>query len=320
MAKEKVIIDEPADDKKVDAGSNLLDRTEGDMDPLAHAAALAGLSPEEQAALQDDEDNAGSGDADDTGGDAGDPAPLLADPAEPADPAADAAAPGTTTPDKGLSPDTTVFASDVDIEALGAKIVEVDAQIVELDKKYDDGEIEFAEYRAQDRALNDQRTGLLGDRREAELATKVNEQSATRSWKQNVGDWLASNDQFAKPTMQAALNTALQTLYADEANANASPQWLLDTAAAQVRLDMGITAPADEVDPNAAAIAAAKKRTAKAADARDALPKTLADAPAAGDDVPTDNEFAALDKLNGMQLEAAVARLTPEQQERFANG
>jgi hypothetical protein len=47
------------------------------------------------------------------------------------------------------------------------------------------------------------------------------------------------------------------------------------------------------------------------------VPTTLADAPAAAENQDGGNEFANLDKLEGMEYELAVAKMTPEQKARF---
>ena len=65
----------------------------------------------------------------------------------------------------------------------------------------------------------------------------------------------------------------------------------------------------------AAAPAAPSARKPAAAD-RSALPPTLAGVPAAAD-ASVGNEFAHLDGLEGTALEKALARMTPDQQERY---
>jgi len=46
-------------------------------------------------------------------------------------------------------------------------------------------------------------------------------------------------------------------------------------------------------------------------------PKTLGGLPAAADDDPAADEFSALDKLTGMELEQALNKLTPAQADAY---
>jgi hypothetical protein len=298
----------------------LADR-EGALDPDV-AGDEAGLSAEEAAALAEDDagenDQAGVGD-DDEGGDSDTPAPLRADADEPAEPAVEDAdsGPSDDDEDRGQAPNVRVM-PEVDVAEVDAKLGEVKSQIAELDKAYDDGELDFAEYRQKERELADQQANLIADKREAELAIKVNTEAASRTWEDNVARFMSENQMFATKTGQAALNGALQDLYADEKNLTASHDWLLNKAASMVRADMGIdVAP---VAGETAAEKAARERAKKSADARNKLPRTLGDTPVADEPDTSADEFSSLDSLQGLELEAAVARMTPEQQERFAKG
>lgn len=105
-------------------------------------------------------------------------------------------------------------------------------------------------------------------------------------------------------------------------------KWALDQAAKIFKLDKGIApaaaapSPAPAAAPNAAAAAAAKPTKAEAEAARaidrSALPPTLSQAPIAGDaQVGANDKFAAIDRLEGVAQEKAIAMMTPAEQEAY---
>lgn len=128
--------------------------------------------------------------------------------------------------------------------------------------------------------------------------------------------------------LNAALDAEVKALANDPANKERTGEWFLETAHAAVKKTFKIGKPATD----ATAAAAATKKAADAAalakaqaerdkkSGKDKLAKTLSGLPAAGasETTDTDGEFAHLEALNGMDLEVAVAKLTPDQQERWA--
>lgn len=311
---------------KNDKPNDDLSGREGDISPdtAGNEAAMAGLSAEEIAALAADDaehadatDDKAEVDGDDAGGADDDPAPLQAAsdaPAEPAEPAAD-----PSPNDERGSQHVAALLPVADVSAIAEQLTGVAAQVTALDKAYDDGDIDFADYRAQERALADQKAGLIADQREAEVAAKMNATTIARTWEDNVAGFLSENQMFATTVGRGALNSALNTLYQVPENLTASHAWLLQQAANMVNEEMGISpaTPATRPDP---AVEAAAKRAKTAQDARSGLPKTLGSAPVAAEADTAADEFSSLDSLSGMALEQAVARMTPEQAERFARG
>jgi len=289
---------------KNDKPNDDLSGREGDISPdtAGNEAAMAGLSAEEIAALAADDaehadatDDKAEVDGDDAGGADDDPAPLQAAsdaPAEPAEPAAD-----PSPNDERGSQHVAALLPVADVSAIAEQLTGVAAQVTALDKAYDDGDIDFADYRAQERALADQKAGLIADH----------------------FVFLSENQMFATTVGRGALNSALNTLYQVPENLTASHAWLLQQAANMVNEEMGISpaTPATRPDP---AVEAAAKRAKTAQDARSGLPKTLGSAPVAAEADTAADEFSSLDSLSGMALEQAVARMTPEQAERFARG
>lgn len=165
-------------------------------------------------------------------------------------------------------------------------------------------------------------TDLRTKVREAEMFERANatatEQVLKREWDRAVDRFMTgaangeSIDYRGKPALLAAFNTNLRTIASKQENADKDADWLLSEAHKATKSDLGITATRKKVadtDPNAA------RRVDKSK-----IPPTLRSVPTAADVSTGDNEFAHLDKLSGEEQEKALARMTPDQQERWANG
>ena len=289
------------------------------------AQAKPGLSDEEKAALIAED---GKGD-DSKAGDGKDDEDKAAD-----DPPQDAAAADSTDTAAGLSAPKEIprgsaanlelnTSRPVDFKALGTRMEDLEALQVELDKKYDDEDdpLDAKEYLAQSRLITEETAGINADVREATFVANANKTFAVNSWQQSVNDFVAVNDEFHTPIMQGALNAALNELYGDEKNIGSSHNWYLQTAANAVRdqitpAEAAADNPSD-ADPNAKAVAAAKAAAGKADDAKGKLPKTLSDVPVADDAGTGKDKFADIDSLEGVELEAALASMTKEQEQEY---
>lgn len=124
--------------------------------------------------------------------------------------------------------------------------------------------------------------------------------------------------QFDRAVRLFAQDAADRGLTDTLGNMAASRDALAEAQALMLRRFGKSTAAAPAAAPAAAAASAAPAagtRKPAAAD-RSALPPTLAGVPAAAD-ASVGNEFAHLDGLEGTALEKALARMTPDQQERY---
>ena len=310
-------------------------------EPDPNADVKPGLSDEEKAALaaEDDADLAGAGD--DGTGKSVEP-PQAAGDAKPDDAGAGAsdndaaaAAAAAAIPEpppeipRGREAKTELTTSHaIDAELSAARLKDIDAEIVALDAKFEASEIEAKDYMAQTRVLSTEQGDLKADLRELAMVQGANSQIATGDWNKSIDRFLQENSDFDEPIMSGALNAALGTLYSDKDNTGASHNWYLQTAARAVRerispVQAALDAPPDgdaaaaANDPNAKAVAAAKAVADKAAGKKDALPKTLGDAPAAHEADTSQDQFAALDGLSGMELEAKLANLSPDQEAAY---
>lgn len=286
------------------------------------ADALATLTDEERAAIQSDDEDEGAAaavaadepgadaegdDRDDDGDDDGDvqgaDAPAASDPAP-------AAAPTPTTGYQAALP------ADYD-----DKVKAVADREAELKRAFRAGELEFDEFETRRDELQREREGLTIARAKAEIASEMQAQTAETQWRTTVERFLdtsaAALDYRKDSEAMADLDGFVKVLAGREANARQPMEWFLAEAHKRVMALRGspaaaaAPAPAPAVDRKAEAAAARKPRL-------DEVPATLAQVP--GGDGPGDigGEFADVLSLDGLEYEAAIARMTPAQRERFA--
>jgi hypothetical protein len=200
----------------------------------------------------------------------------------------------------------------------------------ELEAKYEEGAIQLEEYRAQRAPLR-------------ETIARVDSAVAADAAAQQVH--ASTYEQAFTAMVQASLRTAkelgvdyladtakLQELDAATTRfARAAPymlpgktptdwdRWALEQAHKEVGAKYGIKfdAPPPAPAPGPAAPAPTPAPTPRPAPNLNTIPPTTRGAPPAADSSIAQGEFAHLDSLSGIELEKAVAKLTPEQQERY---
>lgn len=300
---------------------------------------LAGLSEEERAAIEaevdeteltataspvdlpDDEgeeDDAGTGD-DDGDGEGGDDAgedPGGEDGGEGSDDegAGDDAGEGQDDGDGGDDagdPDPVPTESDSREEPVNPYDYSDTAKekLKDLREKLNDGELSPAEYDEQSDAIKSD-----------DYKTRMQE-SENRRWGNAVMSFLGRHKDYtqeANPVKFAALDSEVKRMAKAGEIGNMTHRQILEQAKANVEKAFG---GAVKQEPPADTGKKDKGKPAKPkAEAPDA--PNLGDVPAAGVENPRANnsEFAHLDKLNGVELEAALEKMTPAQQERYLAG
>lgn len=263
----------------------------------------AGTSPEAAAAAEPEPENP----ADDDGeGDAGDdpektsPAPQDAQqqpaPAEQEKPAPQK--PQSALPDWKAPEDAK------------SKLQELDTQLDELAAKFDEGELTAAELRAQSRDIEQQKRDLDRQLLKEELAQETQADLAQRAqdawYNTTVPQFLERFPEYAaKPILMGALDQAVRALQAEQPD-NQFDADILAKADAQIRAELGLP----QRDGKAAPAPAAKTERE--------LPPTLSGVPSADiDDIDGSSEFAAIDRLEGVDYENALARMPDEMRERY---
>ena len=185
-----------------------------------------------------------------------------------------------------------------------------------LAQKFKDGEIEFDDFQEQTEALNSRRDELAEIRVKASIAEDMNSQTVEQRWQFTIDRFAAAVardekiDYKTDLEKQADLDSFVKTLAANPKNKDKDFDWFLAEGHKRVKALHGI------VDSTAAA----EKKVEKPARKPPAAPQTLAQVPGSDGVGDVGGEFADLDALEGIDLEQAIAKMTPAQRERYVRG
>lgn len=288
---------------------------------------LDGLSDEERAALADDEDDlatiskiAGDGGDDEDGDD-----DESDDPAGAADAAKTDAGEKVDDDDQGAGdaggdPDSTDTAAAVPDEfrpefkaavpeGLAEKLAGLETQTNDLLTKFKDGEIEMADFMAQKSAIDAEKLTLTLADAQAKWAESQNTETREQRWKWEQERFFGQEKAaiYKDPIILAALDASVKQLAADPANAKKPAGFYLEEADRQIRKRFNMGEPP---------VTREGKQPNRQPDLS-RVPKTLAQLPAAEMAETGNEEFGYLDKLDGIALEQALRKLTPEQEARY---
>ncbi len=299
---------------------------------------LAGLSEEEKAALTgeeadttdealadiagDDDDDAvdDSGDDDngtdqgtnDTSGD------QVADDKDGDDKgAADDAGTDTTDHDEIVIPDDvpTVEADPFIPRLSGEVLPEYQTRIDALDAKFEEGELTMAEHRKQVRKLE-------ADSQNAEISTQL-EAHNNANWQKEQAVFFKHNPQYNDPKNRiliGALNQEVIRLANDERTAGLSGIQILYAAKVNVEREIGAVTGKQAVTSAKADDKKSDSKTTPKPKAAKPTHQTLADIPASAANDTDGDRFAYLDRLDGLQLEAALNKLSKADYDAYVTG
>lgn len=308
---------------------------------------MEGLSDEERAALEDDDDeseilkniaggaddgadededdgddNASSDDSDDNADADDDDGAGEDDAAAVADDAAGDSKPGAAADDSkgGVADDKAPFvAAEFQPEfraqvpdGLADKIAALDTRSADLMRMFKDGEIELPDFLSQKSEIDSERLQLTLAQKQAEWAQSQNEDARAQRWQWEQERFFGQEKAsiYKDPIMLAALDASVKQLAADKANAGKPHSYFLEEADRQIRQRFNIAGADKAADK-------AKETKQRREPDTSKLPKTLANLPAADVAETGADEFAYLDKLDGIALEHALRKLTPEQEARY---
>lgn len=281
---------------------------------------LENLSDEERAALEDeDTDTPAEAEGAAPEGE-GDPEAPPADAAAEADPA-----PAVDAEDDDADEFVVPRMTAPETDGYDEQISQLLDQRKGVREQYRSGDISAEEKDEQEDAINDRIAELRADQRQARLAEDYNRKAAETEYARTVTDIqreikrVDGIDYERNTLMRDRWDAKVRALAADEANAHQPAEWFLREGHKQVLV---------EIDEAARLLGYKREGGPKpASDAvRDAVkgrkpqldgPRSLSGLPAAAQDSGRDNEFAYLDSLSGDELEAALARMTPEQEARY---
>jgi hypothetical protein len=194
--------------------------------------------------------------------------------------------------------------------------------MADLRTRFKDGDIEVDAYEAEREKLAADIEALRRAELKAEIAQEMTAQTAEAQWASAIRRQF---DAAAKPeaggidyntdeAKRSDLDTFVRALGAKAENNDKPMDWFLAEAHKRVLALHDIKLAAA---PAAAAAPAGAKSARQAP--TDALVPSLTLVPGATDN-PAGDEFADLDRLDGLELEAALSRLTPAQRDKYMMG
>lgn len=267
---------------------------------------LAGLSDEERAALDDGSDpderdllKALLEDEDDDGQDLDDeddePEEDEAD-----DKVAPAEIPGAAVPE--FHP---VYQASP-VADYAERMAQIAAANKEIATGYENGDFDLEEYQTRQRKLTELEWGLREANLKATLATEQQQQGLAQrwQWEQDRFFGMAEHKAYREdPVIGPAFGAAVQLLAADVANDARPMSWFLEEADRMTRARFRVSG-AEEAAP-------------RRGRSRPAVPPTLGGLPAAAIPETGADEFSKFDRLEGMALERALAKLTEAEADRY---
>jgi hypothetical protein len=186
-------------------------------------------------------------------------------------------------------------------------------------KSYEAGDLDLEQYEAKREEAEAVIRDLSMAKLKHELAVEQKAQFFAQRWQWEQERFYAqaANKAYREdPVIGPAFAAAVQVLAAD-ANNNARPMsWFLEEADRMTRARFRVPG------EGAGAPSPAARQTASGArrppgTGRERVPPTLAGVPAATIPETGGDEFSRLDRLEGMDLEAALARLSPAEADRY---
>lgn len=214
-----------------------------------------------------------------------------------------------------------------DVENYDEKVLELEAKKDQAFKQMMDGEMSDADYRKLEKEVASEIRQLDRAQTKAELSSEMTRQQATSSWLEYVDAQIQSNksagaDLTASPKLMEELDRTVRLLAAQATQDPSMVAHLKPTkqGALITNVDKWVLNEAIEiVKTRNNLLAKAPIEDAKRSRAPDLskIPPSLARVPPAADPIVTGDEFANLSGLKGADYERALARLTPDQLERF---
>jgi len=242
----------------------------------------------------DDGDDGAAGDGDDAGDGDGDGA-------------GDDAGSGDDGDGSDDKPDRNVFAAKYHAEPVEGYA----DKMAELDQKFEDGDLELKDY-------NQQRDALVRAQLKAEISSEQQEQVEAQLWRREIDMFMDDHPEYVqRKLLNVAFDTAVKEVAADPANSDKTYRWFLSEAHKRVQEELGITQKQEQKhNADEGGKKNAKDVKPRGSDIKDA-PPTLGKLPQAGAGESDAGEFDHIDRLEGIDYERALAKMSPEARERY---
>lgn len=280
----------------------------------AEREALDYVDPDDTGDLDDDNDGADDADAsavDEAGDATGDGGPE------------DDSTPAGNVPEPATGEQPPTFAIP-DLEAINQSLAQLREAREELETAYEagDSDLTYAEHRAKLREIETAVLDLNAERAEALAVARMQQAFQQEWWAREIKSFKREArkadgvDYDQDKTLETAWDKAVKFLGADPDNAGQDAAWFLKEAHEMVKARYKL-GKAPEVPPAQKRLSRVDEALAARRQRAGEVPKSLARLPEAAADPEGQTEFSHLDSLSGMALERALARLSPDQQERY---
>lgn len=194
------------------------------------------------------------------------------------------------------------------VEGYADLIADLAKRQADLAKRYEDGDFDLAEYQAQLRQVTEQEWALRERQLKASLAADQRTQQMAQRWQWEQERFFAQTSNKAyrdDPVIGPAFAAAVQILAADAGNDARPMSWFLEEADRMTRARFRLPGEAGQAQP------------AKQRGRRTTVPPTLGGLPAASIPDVSPDEFSKYDRMDGLDLEMALARLSPAEADRY---
>ena len=186
--------------------------------------------------------------------------------------------------------------------------------------RFEAGDIDRTTLQAELRGIDTERAALERIETKAELSREMNEQANQAAWQNQVNSFMtetaaAGVDYRTDKARGTDLDYFVKALAGNDANADKSMGWFLQEAHKRVQALYGEAPPAG-LTPKPTVAQAVARRTPDVT----AAGRNLAQVPGSGGPGDIGGEFVHLDTLDGPAMEAAIARMSPAQREKFLQG
>jgi hypothetical protein len=271
------------------------------------------LNAGDDTATDDAEAAAEAGDDDDDSNESPDEAAAdKADAQE--DPAEDGGEDGDAddTPDGENEASNTPKPTFVAPEDLDKRLNDIGKEKDAIAEKFDDGEITAAEHRQQLKELDEEEWSL----RSQQVRAKVSEDILARNFVTEATRFVNASERFKPGTrLYKMLDREVRDMQEADPENMYDPT-IIARAAASIEQELGLASakpPAGDPKDTPNEDGKGKKGKKGLAD----IPPTLADIPASDPNEDDGGEFAAIDRLDGEAHERALAKLSPQDRERY---
>lgn len=193
----------------------------------------------------------------------------------------------------------------------------IKAEKAALKEAYQNGDIDPDEYADKLDEINEKTIELRATKIKAEISQEMNAQTAEQQWHNTVNSFIDSVkaseaiDYHTDKAKQRDLDLFIKALANDPANEDKSTDWFLSEAHNRVKALHNV--PTTTTEPP-------KKAETKRKPPTELIPQTLANVPGGDDASEVEGKYAALDKLDGLDLETALAKMSPEARNEYLRG